>query len=345
MSDTELNSKRSCLKNRKSMLRTFCLSALLALAVSFNFFPNTTQAQQSTSQNGAGSKTRLAVMELETSGTKEATAAAVSEKIRSDIFATGQFILVDRAQINKILDEKAFQQALCTDGDCDVKVGSILKVEKIVTGRLAHPQPEIWQVTLQMTDVESTEIQALRSLAHNGDVSSLLNNAVPTVVSGLLGQGATTNGGGTGGSIAFFPPYYSGKGKEIQQRRENELLEKILPKAETVLNLQFNYGYFPGSKNLPQGGRPRMELDTWSSGSLFSGPSLNTAFVMERARNQKSDWAFTYHTDSSRNSVEVFLLDVRQGKEYRKSVSYDKGTFGRSIVHTVVKLMKKALTE
>ena len=73
---------------------------------------------------------------------------------------------------------------------------------------------------------------------------------------------------------------------------------------------------------------------------------MNTAFALERARNQQADWALTFHIASPPNpTVTVSLLDVRRGLEFHDSASYEQGKLGRGIVRTSAKLMRKALAE
>jgi TolB-like protein len=122
-------------------------------------------------------KETVAVFEFEAIGAAKAEATAVTDRVQSALASQGKFILVDRQQIDKIMDEQAFQQTVCTSQECVVKVGRILGVRRIVAGRLNKFGDQVWHVSAQLIDVETAETIRSASIPVRGDFFFLLNEA------------------------------------------------------------------------------------------------------------------------------------------------------------------------
>ena len=81
---------------------------------------------------------RIAVLDLEPVGASEVETSALSDRLREEMLKTGKYTLVDRNQLEAILDEQILQQATCTSAECALEVGRILGVRKIVTAGSAR---------------------------------------------------------------------------------------------------------------------------------------------------------------------------------------------------------------
>ncbi|PKL40111.1 MAG: hypothetical protein CVV44_07815 [Spirochaetae bacterium HGW-Spirochaetae-1] len=77
---------------------------------------------------------RIAVMDFKADGVPEATARRVSELIRTEMINSGEFIVIERKQMDMILKEQGFQKSGCTDETCAVEVGKLVSAEKILIG-------------------------------------------------------------------------------------------------------------------------------------------------------------------------------------------------------------------
>lgn len=119
-------------------------------------------------------KRPIAVLDLEVTGGTREQALALSNQLRTEILKTGRFTVVDRSQINAILDEQAFQQTGCTTQECAVRVGRILGVRQIVTGTVTKIDSDLWQVSALLIDAESAETLRAETLNHAGPYLDLL---------------------------------------------------------------------------------------------------------------------------------------------------------------------------
>jgi hypothetical protein len=62
---------------------------------------------------------------------------AITDRFQAELQATGRFVVLDRSQIDMILKEQGFQQSgACGSTECQVKVGQLLGVDKLISGKV-----------------------------------------------------------------------------------------------------------------------------------------------------------------------------------------------------------------
>ena len=160
------------------------MRASLFLAVLGSFLLGTIVAAQpavSPKPAPAPGKDLVAVLDLDGVNTGKGQLAALSDELRVRLLNTGKFRIVDRDQTNAILNEQAFQQEACASEDCAVKAGKLLGVRHLVTGRVTRIDGDMWQMTAQIVDVESSETLKAVSINQQGPFSALLSDGVPKV--------------------------------------------------------------------------------------------------------------------------------------------------------------------
>ena len=135
-------------------------------------------------------KELVAVMDLEAVGASKVEASAITDRLREELLKSGKFTLVDRSQMTAVLDEQALQQSGCTTQECAVKVGKVLGVRKLISGKVTKISETGWVVNATVVDVETSETLRAESLRHRGDYFSLLDEAI----SGLALKLATPAG-------------------------------------------------------------------------------------------------------------------------------------------------------
>jgi TolB-like protein len=117
---------------------------------------------------------RIAVLEFASVEATKAETAAVTDEVRNDLFKSGRFEVLERTEIDAVLNEQALQQAAAEPIDA-VKAGKLLSVHYIVTGRLTRPSPEIYQLSVQAIDVETGKVTASETTHHEGAIMGLLD--------------------------------------------------------------------------------------------------------------------------------------------------------------------------
>src|SRR3990172_10742422 len=98
-------------------------------------------------------KATVAVLEFEGRGIKPEEAVSLSDVFQGVLVQSQQFTVVDRNRIKSILEEQGFQQSeACSQVECIVQVGKILKVEKMFAGVIGRVGTR-YTVNIQVIDV------------------------------------------------------------------------------------------------------------------------------------------------------------------------------------------------
>ena len=71
-------------------------------------------------------KITIAVLELNPAGVSSVEAQIFSDRLRTDLFNTGNFIVLEREKVNEILSEQGFQTSGCTTNECAVEIGKLI---------------------------------------------------------------------------------------------------------------------------------------------------------------------------------------------------------------------------
>lgn len=130
----------------------------------------------------------IAVLDLDVAGTTPVQAGAVTDRLREVMLRSGAFTLVDRSQLEAVLNEQALQQTGCTSQECAVEVGRILGIRKIVAGKVTKLSEELWQLSTLMVDVETAETLRAETVIHEGNFVGLLRNGVMRMGERLSGK-------------------------------------------------------------------------------------------------------------------------------------------------------------
>jgi len=105
----------------------------------------------------ASEKISMAVLDLKANNVPAVTASTISDFLRLELLNTGRFAVMDRSNMDKVLQEQAFQQAGCTETDCAVKIGQILNISNIVVGSVNKLGTK-YMIIINLIDVEKAEV-------------------------------------------------------------------------------------------------------------------------------------------------------------------------------------------
>ncbi|MGB7568773.1 MAG: CsgG/HfaB family protein [Chitinivibrionales bacterium] len=100
----------------------------------------------------------IAVLELDGNGIAATDLGGLSNRLRTELFNTGKFTVIERSKMNEILKEQGFQQSGCTITECAVQIGQLIGVQKMVLGSVDKVM-ELYSVNLRMVDVKSGKIE------------------------------------------------------------------------------------------------------------------------------------------------------------------------------------------
>jgi TolB-like protein len=118
------------------------------------------------------SKISVAVIDLSGKNVPESGIVALSNVVRRELVRIGNFNVVDRGNMETILQEQGFQQTGCTSQECIVQVGKILGVQKMVSGNIGQLGKK-FIIDLQITDVQTGKIEKIETEEFIGEIENL----------------------------------------------------------------------------------------------------------------------------------------------------------------------------
>ena len=99
----------------------------------------------------------LAVGSFESQGVSASDAAVVSDLFRNEMVQGRVFKVVEKANMERVLQEQAFQQTGCTTSECAVKLGKILNVRYLVLGSFGKLVGQ-YVINVRVVDVETAAV-------------------------------------------------------------------------------------------------------------------------------------------------------------------------------------------
>ena len=119
----------------------------------------------------------VAVIDFAARGVSHEDAVTMSERFAAELMQNSRFQVQERARINEVLKEVAFQQAVCSDPGCAVDIGKLIAARKVVLGTIARVG-DIYTVNIKLVDVETGKVET--SLSEDCDC------AIEEVLTGTL---------------------------------------------------------------------------------------------------------------------------------------------------------------
>jgi hypothetical protein len=122
----------------------------------------------------------IAVIDLDPTGISNNEAQFLSNRLRTELFETGKFQVVEREKMNTILKEQGFQQSGCTTVECVIEIGQLLNVNVMVAGSIGKIE-EIYSLSIRMIDVQTGAIIRTATRDYEGKLSEVLTDVIPEI--------------------------------------------------------------------------------------------------------------------------------------------------------------------
>lgn len=128
----------------------------------------------------------IAVLDLIANGISDSEARSLSDYLRSQITrtATSQefteksgfvYTVIERAQMDKILEEFDYQSTGCTDEECAVELGKMLNAERIVIGSVGLVG-QTYTINARIVDIETATTLSVADYMFTGKREIRRNN-------------------------------------------------------------------------------------------------------------------------------------------------------------------------
>jgi len=114
----------------------------------------------------------IVVADLEPSGVAVHEAATVSEMVRGRLLQHPEFVVVERAQMEAVLEEQKLSLLGCTETGCAIELGRLLSAEKVVVGRVSRFLGRL-VTAVRLVDLTRGEVEAVEEVSCTEDFSSM----------------------------------------------------------------------------------------------------------------------------------------------------------------------------
>lgn len=164
-----------------------------------------------------GEKMRIVIMDFKADGVQAATANRVSELIRTEMINSGEFLIIERKQMDMIFKEQGFQKTGCTDESCAVEIGRLLSARKILIGTVMKLGETII-INGRIVDVEKgvAEFGEKQDAVSEKDLFNAVTLFTEKLTARIQGREVTDSygqGKGVKGEINYDSPNYHSPAK------------------------------------------------------------------------------------------------------------------------------------
>ena len=123
----------------------------------------------------------IAVMDLDAKGIAKDEASVLTDKLRGELFQTGQFQVIERSVMDEILKEQGFQQTGCTSKECAVEAGQLIGVQFMVAGSIGRIE-KTYLLSVRLINVATGKIEKSVQRELTGSLTDVLKEGIPYVV-------------------------------------------------------------------------------------------------------------------------------------------------------------------
>ncbi len=128
----------------------------------------------------------IAILDFEGIGVSAEEARVLTNRLGTHMVQLGTHQVIERGQMEQILQEQDFQLSGCTSNECAVEIGRVLGCEQMLAGSFGKIG-SIYTIDMRIIDVESGGILRTTSYDVRGDVERLLTEGLAGAVRRIAG--------------------------------------------------------------------------------------------------------------------------------------------------------------
>lgn len=138
-------------------------------------------------QTIAADRISVALVDLQAKGVSSEEASAFTDRIREELFKTGQYTVMDRSVMDKILAERGLEMSglVASEGEL-VQAGKLLGVQWIIVGSVSKVG-NMYSISLRSIDVKTGVVLNIASTDYDGSIEGAARTSCPLVVTKLVG--------------------------------------------------------------------------------------------------------------------------------------------------------------
>ena len=78
----------------------------------------------------------IAVLDFDGDGVSQSETRTLTNRLRDEMIKTGEYIVLERGEMDEVLKKQGFQQTGCVTSECAVVVGNMLGVQQMIGGSI-----------------------------------------------------------------------------------------------------------------------------------------------------------------------------------------------------------------
>lgn len=115
----------------------------------------------------------VAIIDFEPIGVSETEAKALTQRLTTELIKIGEFMVLERSEMKKILHEQKFQYSGCVDISCAVAIGKMVGAKYMIVGSVSKIG-KTYSVDSRLIKVETGESYGSADFSHTGDIDYLI---------------------------------------------------------------------------------------------------------------------------------------------------------------------------
>jgi len=131
-------------------------------------------------------KASIAVLELEAGGISIYEAQVLSDRLRTELFKTDKFVVLERDKMDEILVEQGFQLSGCTTNECIVEAGKLIGVKQMIAGKIAKIE-NLYTINIRLIDVQTSKVIQTATEDCECTIKDVLTNSIRNVARSMAG--------------------------------------------------------------------------------------------------------------------------------------------------------------
>jgi TolB-like protein len=142
----------------------------------------------------------VAILEFDGSGMSKIEARNVTERFSYELSQTRKFNIIERQQLDLILDEQKTQLSGCVADECAVQIGELAGAKYVIAGTVTKTFG-LYGIAVRLIDVESGEIITHILESDEADVQKFVSQRVRNAALRMAAEGGSTNGQSGGSTV------------------------------------------------------------------------------------------------------------------------------------------------
>ena len=122
----------------------------------------------------------IAVIDFENINMNSGTVKALTQRLTTELITLEKFDVLERSDMEKLLDEQKFQYSGCVDTQCVVDIGKILGAKHMVIGSISKIGNS-YSIDARMISVETSKAVKSAQYTYNGKIEDLMKYGMKSI--------------------------------------------------------------------------------------------------------------------------------------------------------------------